>query len=151
MPLKPPGAGHTQSAGEHKGAAVSLETSVFVMRGHCCADCCWPHGDYSSQGVRIVAPENQNFTFTYPRLCPSRGPKHTAVDHRISAATLPIQCPDVEIYSFNSCLCLQMTFILHQNLSPISFMFHKQQHTFIYVPIAVNTCSRESECSLLIS
>lgn len=91
VPLKPPGVGHTQCAGEHKGAAVSLETSVFVMKGHCCADCCWPHGDYSSQGVHIVHPENQNFTFTYPLLCLNKGLKHTSADYRILAAMSPIQ------------------------------------------------------------
>lgn len=52
---------------------MSLERSVFVTRGHCCADCCWPHGDYPPQGVCIVGPETQNFTFTYPPAAPQQG------------------------------------------------------------------------------
>ncbi|AWP11897.1 Hypothetical protein SMAX5B_009287 [Scophthalmus maximus] len=71
--ILPPGVGHTLSVGEHKGAAMSPERSVFVTRGHCCADCCWPHGDYPPRGVGIVGPETQKFTFPYPPTAPQQG------------------------------------------------------------------------------
>lgn len=68
----PPGEGHTQGVMEHKGAAMSLEKSVFVARGHYSAGCCWPHGDYPSQGVCIVANKSRTSPL-HPSCCAAIG------------------------------------------------------------------------------
>lgn len=46
---------------------------AFVARGYCCADCCWPHGDYPSQGVCIVDYETEYSTFTHSPAAPQQG------------------------------------------------------------------------------